>query len=219
MTLPNFSFEKRLWKRRYKFVAGLDEVGRGCFAGPVVASAVSFAMMADSQWLIVKKDLKALNIRIDDSKKLTRKRRGLADSWIRENAVTWGVGEASVAEINRLGIVKATNIAFRRAIGSANRRLHFRIQYLLIDAFYIPYTRDYPIGGYLPENSRQMAIVNGDEKSLSIAAASIVAKVYRDLLMDQTTIHFTRPLAPGSYIVQIRSDNLFNSALFMVTGK
>ena len=97
----------------------------------------------------------------------------------------------SISEINKLGLSKATYSAFRRSVADANIRGHNRIGYLLIDAFYIPYIRGIPIRNKTARKShnlrdgkaRQKAIVNGDEKVMSIAAASIIAKVYRDLLM------------------------------------
>lgn len=159
---PNFSFEKALWKKGYKFIAGVDEVGRGCFAGPVVAGCVVFSH----------KPYKLGNIRVDDSKKLSLKQRREASFWIKENALVWGIGEASVSLINRIGMGKATKVAFRRAIKGVNKKLDF----LLIDAFYIPYVRGL-------KRKNQKAIVDGDEKSLTIAAASIIAKIYRDSLM------------------------------------
>src|SRR3972149_2810965 len=159
---PNFSFEKALWKKGYKFIAGVDEVGRGCFAGPVVAGCVVFSH----------KPYKLGNIRVDDSKKLSLKQRREASFWIKENALVWGIGEASVSLINRIGMGKATKVAFRRAIKAVNKKLDF----LLIDAFYIPYVRGL-------KRKNQKAIVDGDEKSITIAAASIIAKVYRDSLM------------------------------------
>jgi len=159
---PNFSFEKALWKKGYKFIAGVDEVGRGCFAGPVVAGCVVFSH----------KPYKLGNIRVDDSKKLSLKQRREASFWIKENALVWGIGEASVSLINRIGMGKATKVAFRRAIKAVNKKLDF----LLIDAFYIPYVRGL-------KRKNQKAIVDGDEKSLTIAAASIIAKIYRDSLM------------------------------------
>jgi ribonuclease HII len=190
MKIPNFKYERQLWNCGLKYVAGVDEVGRGCFAGPVVASAVAFAPQST-------KDLKLKtekeNIFIDDSKKVTKLRRERAAKWIKENALAWGIGETSAAAINRLGMAKATKMAFRRAVADANRRRHKRIQFLLVDAFYIPYLRGFPRqrksakGNKNAKDSRarQLAIVNGDEKSLSIAAASIIAKVYRDSLMEK----------------------------------
>src|SRR5579859_1417044 len=99
--LPDFTFEKELWNLPV-IVAGVDEVGRGAFAGPVVTGCVIF-----------KKD-ENINILINDSKKLTQKQREVANKWIKENCFAWGIGSASVAEINKHGIVKATNMAFRR---------------------------------------------------------------------------------------------------------
>lgn len=195
MKAPNFYFEKKIWKKGFDIVAGVDEVGRGCFAGPVVCGCVVF-------------DKKIANNKrhfdmpkIDDSKKLKPKEREIASKWIMDNALTWGIGEASVSLINKLGMAKATMIAFRRAISEANSRiatLNSCIQYLLIDAFYIPFIRGLPkqkragLKGvikkkdalfFLESDARQLAIVDGDEKSFSIAAASIIAKVYRDKLM------------------------------------
>lgn len=186
---PNFEFEKGLWKRDFQIVAGVDEVGRGCFAGPVVAGVVSFARNSSFQFPLINK--KGEKVIINDSKKLSAGKRLIAYDWIKENAIAWGVGIGTVAEINRLGMSKATASAFRRAVSSANKRLSDRIDFLLIDAFYIPYV----VGLRMPiifarkrgktpnASSRQMAIVKGDEKSITIAAASIIAKVYRDSLM------------------------------------
>ncbi len=166
MTLPDFSFERKLHNEGYKLIAGVDEVGRGCFAGPVVAGCVVFSR--SSKLYISRHPL----IIINDSKKLSAKRREIADKWIRENAVACGIGAASVSQINKFGIKKATEIAFRKAIKSCE----VQIDHLLIDAFYIPYVR-----GLRRKN--QKAIIKGDTKSVSIAAASIIAKVYRDKLM------------------------------------
>jgi ribonuclease HII len=164
MNYPNFLFERRVWKRDYRFVAGIDEVGRGCFAGPVVAGCVVFR--PDPRLQI------PASIRINDSKLLTPRQREVADKWIKKNAAAFGIGQASVSQINRLGIKKASEIAFRKAI----KNCRVEINYLLIDAFYIPYVK-----GLRRRN--QKAIVKGDTKSISIAAASVIAKVFRDALM------------------------------------
>lgn len=166
MTFPDFSFEKKIYKKGYRVIAGMDEVGRGSFAGPVVAAAVAFA--PNSKFEI----LNSKQIRINDSKKLNSKQRELASFWIKRNVTCYGIGKASVGEINKFGIKKASEMAFRRAIKNCNKR----IDYLLIDAFYIPF-----IKGLRRRN--QLPIIKGDTKSLSIAAASIIAKVYRDKLM------------------------------------
>lgn len=161
--MPNFGYEKEVWERGFHSIAGVDEVGRGCFAGPVVAGAVVF----DS-----KTRLSDIPVKIDDSKKLSAKRRETADRWIYKNAKACGIGSGSVSQINRLGIKKATEIAFRKAIKNCG----VEIDYLLIDAFYIPYVK-----GLRRKN--QKAIIHGDAKSVSIAAASIIAKVHRDKIM------------------------------------
>ena len=192
MKLPDFSYEKEYWGQGYKVIAGLDEVGRGAFAGPVVAGCVVFAPNYKLQ--ITNSELK-----IDDSKKLSSIQREESSVWIRENCLAFGIGKASVTQINKLGIKKATEIAFRRAISEANEILRYQdiklqssnttekahnhlisqylnIEYLLVDAFNIPRVRN------LPRN-KQKPIIKGDSLSISIAAASIVAKVYRDKIM------------------------------------
>lgn len=170
MTLPDFYFEKKLFKKGYKNIAGVDEVGRGCFAGPVVAAAVAFAPNSNFEFLISNKF--SNKIIINDSKKLTARQRERSSFWIKKHAFCYGIGAASVSQINRLGIKKASEIAFRKAIKNCG----VEINYLLIDAFYIPYVR-----GLRRRN--QKPIIKGDTKSISIAAASIIAKVCRDKLM------------------------------------
>jgi ribonuclease HII len=211
MQLPTVTYEKQIWKRGYKYIAGIDEVGRGCFAGPVVAAAVAFAPITNYQFSIFNQIQNSNDKRgeggspiksgmtipkINDSKKLNSKQREIASKWIKENCLAWGIGEASASTINRIGIVKATEMAFRKAIKMANDKLQMtnregnrrqipdqvrhdkRIDFLLIDAFYIPHVK-----GLRRKN--QKAIVKGDSKSISIAAASIIAKVYRDQLMEK----------------------------------
>lgn len=181
MKLPDFSFEKRLWKRGFKFVAGVDEVGRGCLAGPVMAACVVFAPGTKIPKGVV----------INDSKKLSPKKRLRAFFWIKRNCATWGVAKVSAKVIDKIGMAKATQAAMRRAVISAEKRVNKRIDYLLIDAFYTPYIRGLPMARKSARkntklndtSARQKAITGGDEKSFSIAAASIVAKVQRDRLM------------------------------------
>lgn len=188
-----FKYEKLVWKK-YSIVAGVDEVGRGAFAGPVVAGAVVFDQ---KQRLKIKNQIYNSKIKIDDSKKLTAREREYSNLWIKENALMWGIGEASVAEINNLGILKAAFKAFRRALKNANKMRSLKVEFLLSDAFYVPRVKGLPTtkrseiqipnskkeDNFLYNNSRQLAIIKGDQKSFSIAAASIIAKVYRDDLM------------------------------------
>lgn len=179
----DFFFEKALWKKGFTHIAGVDEVGRGSFAGPVVAGCVVFM----SQFPISNFQIPN-GIKIDDSKKLTPRQRERAEVWIKENSIAWGIGEAPVSLINRIGMGKATKVAFRRAINSAKSKIqnsNAKLDYLLIDAFYIPFVR-----GLRRKN--QKAIIDGDEKSITIAAASIIAKVYRDALMRNLSHKYPR---------------------------
>lgn len=172
--LPDFSFEKNLSKKGFNFIGGVDEVGRGPLAGPVVAGCVVFSKESLKAY-VKTSELKNEKIIINDSKKLSPIAREKADKWIKTNSKFWGIGESSVGVINKLGITKATEMAFRKAINDVRKR-GGNVDYLLIDAFYAPYVK-----GLRRKN--QKAIIKGDEKSVSIAAASIIAKVYRDRLM------------------------------------
>lgn len=175
--LPDFKYEKKLYKKGYKFVAGVDEVGRGCFAGPLVTGCVIF----DSVGVLPVASPTALGIIINDSKQMRPKQREKSDKWIRENCLALGIGEVSAQKINRVGMAKAAKIAFRQAISRARKRLGKPIDFLLADAFFISYVPGLPA----KRRRRQQAIIDGDQKSVSIAAASIIAKVYRDRLMQK----------------------------------
>lgn len=192
-------FENKVIKKGFGVIAGADEVGRGSLSGPVVAGCVIFNK---KQLAVISADMVGRNNEIpliNDSKKLSEKQRILADSWIRKNALSYGFGKASVNEVNKRGIVKAAHSAFRRAVSIAQRTNNIRVEYLLIDAFYIPNIKGLPIPKNRPYlvnkinkqqntqaiDGRQMAIIKGDEKSFTIACASIIAKVYRDKLMQR----------------------------------
>lgn len=175
MGFPDLSFEKKLWSQGYKVIVGLDEVGRGALAGPVVCAGVVFP-----EDKALKEKSKRLGIRVDDSKKLTAKQREKADGWIRDNVLAVAVSSISAKKIDQVGISKATHSGFRRAVKGVKIQLSYAVNFVLIDAFYIPYLPNFPLVG---KARRQRAIVDGDAKSFTIAAASIVAKVYRDNLM------------------------------------
>jgi len=179
---PDFSFEKRLWKKGFKVVVGLDEVGRGALAGPLVVGGVAF-----------KKSILP-EVKINDSKKLTFLQRERSSKWIKENSLCYSTSQISTNKVDKLGISKATHSGFRRVVKSIENTLGCRVDYLIIDAFYIPYVRglrmpvktkrkDRKTGKVRDFLSRQLAIVNGDSRSFSVASASIVAKVHRDKLM------------------------------------
>lgn len=146
--------EYEYWKQ-YDYVCGIDEVGRGPLAGPVMAAAVIFP-----------KDINLLYL--NDSKQLSEKKREELYEEIRTHAIAWAVGIADVATIDSVNILQADYIAMRQAIS----KLSIEPQLLLNDAVTIPLV-----------NQPQVPIIKGDTKSISIAAASILAKVERDRLM------------------------------------
>ena len=136
-------------------IAGVDEVGRGPLCGPVVAAAVIFP----------RRDVE-IPVIIRDSKQMTHNMRGAAYDWIVHNTI-WAVGQCSAGEIDELNILNASLLAMRRAV----EKLSCVPQFCLVD------------GNKLPPDLNGMAVVKGDAKSLSIAAASIVAKETRDKIM------------------------------------
>ena len=157
-TAPEYSEESILIDKGYSLIAGLDEVGRGTLAGPVVAGVVILPVNPEYPWV---KDIR-------DSKMLTPKRRERILKDMEKDCLAIQTGSASAAEIDQDGIVKATSLAMERALKS----LPLEPQYLLLDAFPLPEI-----------NIPQKAIVKGDVHCLSIAAASIAAKVFRDKIM------------------------------------
>jgi ribonuclease HII len=157
---PTLDYERRLWQAGYRTVAGLDEAGRGAWAGPVVAAAV--VLPPDRE------DLARNLAQVCDSKRLAPARRGALLALIQEQAVTLGVGAVPASEIDELGIVPATRQAMHRAL----QALSPAADYLLIDYVALP-------GLALCQQS----MPKGDVHVLSIAAASIVAKVSRDRMM------------------------------------
>jgi len=147
--------ERELHQLGYRLIAGLDEVGRGAWAGPVVAAAVIL-------------DLDQIPEGIDDSKRLSPSRREALFSTIWNTARALSIGIVDASEIDRTNILRATERAMRQAIEG----LRLRPDFLLIDAVELP-----DVG--IP----QQALIRGDQLSVSIAAASIIAKVTRDRLM------------------------------------
>jgi len=165
---PGLVLEQRVLSLGYRLIAGIDEAGRGAWAGPVVAAAVILPLD--------RLDLLPLLKDVNDSKKLTARQREQVALQIESLAIAAGVGSASAAEIDRLGIVPATRLAMRRAVANLNPAP----EALLIDA--VDLTRHVP----LPQH----ALYYGDAISLSIAAASILAKLSRDRLMARLDAHY-----------------------------
>lgn len=147
------TYENTIWATGVEIIAGIDEVGRGCLFGDVVAAAVILP-----QSLVIEE--------INDSKKLSEKKRELCYEMIMEQALAIGIGRVSAEMIDQINIKQAARLAMKRAV----EHMSIQPQHLLIDAETIDMT--YP----------QLAIIKGDQLSQTIAAASIIAKVTRDRL-------------------------------------
>ena len=174
--LERLDYEHQLIQRGFTAIAGVDEVGRGPLAGPVVVAAV-----------ILPQDCRELLVGVNDSKQLSHQKRLAYAQQIREVALAIEIVEVAPAEIDRLNIYQAT----RQAMGQAVAQLSIPADYLLVDAM------------TLETSIEQLSLIKGDQKSLSIAAASIIAKVYRDQLMtDYASIypefHFERNMGYGT---------------------
>ena len=156
--MPTFTEENRLEAQGYRLIAGVDEVGRGALAGPVVAAAVILPRRIDTPWLT----------EVKDSKLLSPPKRELLFDCIQEVAISIGIGMAPPEVIDSQGIIKATRLAMKLAID----QLSPPPESLLIDYMHLPEMA-------LP----QRGIKNGDRLCFSIACASIIAKVTRDRLM------------------------------------
>jgi ribonuclease HII len=157
--------EIELMDKGYSLIAGVDEVGRGPLAGPVVAAACIFDRDVDI-------------VGIDDSKKLSEKKREQFFDEIKDKALAYGIGEASCEVIDEINILEATKLAMKRAIDEADKMLESkgrdRIQIVVFDAVKIN-----------DLDKEQMSVIKGDQTYFSIAAASILAKVTRDNLMKE----------------------------------
>ena len=151
------AFEKECKQKGYQLIGGIDEVGRGPLSGPVVTAIV-----------ILPENCRILGI--NDSKKLSAKKREELSEIIKREAIAYSFGSASPAEIDEMNILQATYKAMRRAINSLNIKPDF----VLADAVTIPEMK-------IP----QKGIIHGDARSISIGAASIIAKVERDAMMDE----------------------------------
>ena len=154
---PDFAEERILWSRGYRHVAGIDEVGRGCLAGPVTSAAV-----------ILPPDWSPRGLR--DSKLLKPEERRRLDVEIREHAVAWSIAFVGPELIDRINILQATLLASTLAAA----RLSIRPDALLLDAVSLP-------GGPV----HQRVLVSADRLCVSVAAASVIAKVARDRLMEE----------------------------------
>lgn len=154
MEINNKEYENSLYVKGYKFIAGTDEAGRGPLVGPVVAAAVI---------LPINYDLKGLT----DSKKLSEKKRNLYYDIIMRDAISVGIGIIDATVIDEINILEASRLAMNKALDDLNPKP----DYILTDAMKLE--RNVPV----------MPIIHGDALSISIAAASVIAKVTRDKIM------------------------------------
>ena len=159
-------YEKQLYAKGVSSVAGVDEVGRGPLAGPVLAACV----VLPADW-----DIPGL----DDSKKLSEKKRNEMFQIISDKALAIGTGMADNNTIDEINILNATKQAMKQAVEEAEKKLGESIGHILVDAVVIDGI-----------NNEQTAIIKGDAKSISIAAASIIAKVTRDNMMKEYALEY-----------------------------
>jgi ribonuclease HII len=156
----NFHFERELQSRGWKCIAGTDEAGRGPLAGPVVAACVSLSERCDPAPFL-------------DSKKISAKQRLHLYEFLRSNGSAIGVGVVSHKRIDAINILQASLLAMKLAVFNHAAMSAKVIDFLLVDGKF-----------EVPIETPQLALIKGESKSGSIAAASIIAKVYRDRIMD-----------------------------------
>lgn len=165
----SIAHENRYFKEGIQRIMGLDEAGRGPLAGPVVAGAVALPLSEDNSKLQTR--LKG----VKDSKDMTPTQRESVADTIKEVAVTWGIGHASPDEIASLNIRRATQLAMQRAFADAlQRNPDYEPQWLFVDYE--------PLPGI---DVNQLSMPKADKYSLSVAAASVIAKIWRDIYMVQ----------------------------------
>ncbi len=155
--MVDFQIENEYKTQGFKAICGVDEAGRGPLAGPVYAAAVILPEGCEIEGL-------------NDSKKLTEKKREQLFDVIKEKALAYGIGTANEKEIDEINILNATFLAMKRAVET----LEFKPDLVLIDG------NQYP---HISEEIKEVTVIKGDAKSMSIAAASVLAKVSRDRYM------------------------------------
>lgn len=169
---PHFFEEKIHWDNNINYVIGLDEVGRGAFAGPIVAAGV-----------VYKPNFKhAFLENVNDSKLLKPKLREELSELIKQYSLFYTIESIETNYINKHGIGKANTAVFRKVLNRLISKFEMTNYFVLIDGFH----RKYLPGGI----KKQKGIIKGDQESLSIASASIIAKVYRDNLMKEANKSF-----------------------------
>ena len=163
-------FERECWSRGLNYLAGVDEVGRGSLAGPMVVCAVILDKNRLPDFEDVPPELKPYTM-VKDSKLVTPKRRSILSSFLINEVLSYSIVEVPHYELDKKGLTTCTKEAFSEAI----KKLSFRPDHVFTDNYNIP---------DLAEKS-QTNLIRGDNRSMTIAAASIIAKVYRDKLMTE----------------------------------
>lgn len=149
-------------------IVGVDEVGRGCWAGPLLAAAV---ILDDTLG-----DSTTINIHLRDSKKMTKSQRINADVYIRDSALAFGIGWVNAIEVDNLGLTNATSLAMQRAVD----QITIAYDRIIIDGNY----------NYLPHITKAETLVKADDTIQAVSAASIIAKVARDNFMAEQAVLF-----------------------------
>lgn len=166
-------FETKIHRDRgYRFIGGIDEVGRGCLAGPLVTAIVVYDIPKLEEIFLEEEFSKKISS-IKDSKKLSEKKREELSEFIKSTAHFFHIQETANSEIDMMGIANATNYSFLENFNQA--KINSQIDFVFTDAFKIK---------NLQENIQE-SLIKGDNTSLAIASASIIAKVYRDNLMKE----------------------------------
>ena len=168
---PNLREEKKLWKKGYNFVVGLDESGRGSLAGPVVAAAVG---LKKSRIKNQKLKFKIQNLK--DSKKLTSKQREKIYQFLKKyNLVKWGIGIVSEKVVDKINVKKAAELAMEKALKNLEKKAKKRVNFLIIDGNHLNSEK--------LKSKKYKLVIKADEKVFTCTLSSILAKVTRDRIM------------------------------------
>jgi ribonuclease HII len=185
MEFPNYKEEQNFHNEGFRFVFGADEAGMGPLAGPVVAAVCllkegDYSRRTNDKWFY----------RVRDSKTISKSERDKLEELILANCESYGIGEASVSEIDEMNIHQARFLAMKRAFENCLQKKKFRENFLAKNKIFLAVDGKFVIPNLDYSNLRQQAFVKGDQKILSIAAASILAKSHRDRLLENLSLKY-----------------------------